>query len=62
MEYVESKESPLMQAVRMQQYINSAMLELARCLKTKLQKGTRQAKDSKAEKMKDDEGRGCTDN
>ena len=30
MEYVDSKENPLMQAVRMQQYINSAMLETAR--------------------------------
>ena len=50
-----------MQAVRMQQYINSAMLT-ARCLKTKLQKGTRQIKDSKAEKTKDGEGRGHTAN
>jgi hypothetical protein len=41
-EYVESKENPLMHTVRMYHYINSAMLQTAICLNTEMQKGTRQ--------------------
>jgi hypothetical protein len=38
--------------------INSAVLQTAGCLKTKIQRGTRQIKDSIAEKTKNGEGRG----
>jgi hypothetical protein len=42
-EYVDSKEYPLIQIVRMYQHTtNSAMLQTAKSLKTELQKGTRQ--------------------
>jgi hypothetical protein len=45
--YVNSKEDPLIQTVRMHQHnINSATLQTARCLKTKIHRGTRQIKDS----------------
>ena len=52
-EYVESKKDPLIQIVRTYQHnINSAMLQTARCLRTGLQRGTRQIKDSIAEETK----------
>jgi hypothetical protein len=39
--YVERKEDPLLEIVRMYQHnINSAMLQTARCLKTEVQTGT----------------------
>lgn len=50
-EYVDSNEDPLIQIVRMHwHYINSAMLQTAKCLKRELQRGTRQMKDSMADK------------
>ena len=53
-EYTDSKEYPLIQIVRKHQHsINSAMLQTARCLKTELQRGTRQIYDSIAEKTKE---------
>jgi ubiquinone biosynthesis protein UbiJ len=53
-ECVESKEDPLMQTVGTHQNnINSAMLQRARRLKTELQRGTRQIKNSIAEKIKE---------
>jgi hypothetical protein len=61
-EYVDRKEGPLTQIVRMHQHINSAVLQTAGCLKTEIQRGTRQINDSMAEKMKNGEGRGCMDN
>jgi hypothetical protein len=40
-EYIDSKEHPLKQIVRMHQHnINSSMLQTARCLNTELQRGT----------------------
>jgi hypothetical protein len=46
--YVNNKEDPLIQTVRMHQHnINSAMLQTARHFKTDLHKGTRQIQDSK---------------
>jgi hypothetical protein len=56
-EYVESKENPLMHTVRMHHYIN-----WARCLKTELQKGTRQRTAKQKRQKKDGEGRGRMDN
>jgi len=54
MEYVDRKEDPLIQFVRThQQNTNSAVLQIARCLKTEVQKETRKMKDSKAEKTKE---------
>jgi hypothetical protein len=53
-EYVESNKDLLVQTVRRhQRNINSAMLQTARCLKTELQRGTRQMKDSMSEKIKE---------
>jgi len=52
--YVDRKEDPLIQIVRTHQYnINSAVLQTAKCLKTKVQRGTRQIKESIAEKTKE---------
>jgi hypothetical protein len=54
MEYVDSTEDPLTQIVRTHQHnSNSAMVQTARSLKRELQKGTRQIKDSIAEKTKE---------
>jgi hypothetical protein len=62
-EYVDSKEDPLIQIVRRHQHITSAMLQTARRLKSEVQRGTRQIKDSITQKKKKDgEGRGCIDN
>ena len=53
-EYVDRKEDPLIQVVRThQQNTNSAVLQMARCLKTEVQKETRKMKDSIAEKIKE---------
>jgi len=57
-EYVDRKEDPLIQTVRMHQHsINSAVLQTARHLKTAVQRGTKQIKESIAEKTKDGKGR-----
>jgi len=63
-EYVDKKEDPLIQIVRTHKHsINSAVLQTGRCLKTEVQRRTRQIKDSMAEKQKKDgKGRGCKDN
>jgi hypothetical protein len=54
MEYVDSTKDPLIQIVRTQQNnTKSAMVQTARCLRTELQKGTRQIKYSIAEKTKE---------
>jgi len=46
-EYVDRKEDPLIQIARIHQHnINSARLQTASCLKTAVQRGTRQMKDS----------------
>jgi len=60
-EYVDSKEHPLIQIVRMYQHTtNSAMLQIARSLKIELQRGTIQLKDRAAQKTKKvGEERGC---
>jgi ubiquinone biosynthesis protein UbiJ len=60
-EYLDRKEEPLIQIVGTHKYsINSAMLQTARCLKTEVQRRTRQIKDSIAEKQKKNgEGRGA---
>ena len=42
-EYIDRKENPLLQFVRMHQHINSAVLLKVRCLKTALQGGTKQS-------------------
>jgi len=53
-EYVDRKEDPLIETVRTHQHsINSAVLQTARHLKTEVQTGTRQIKDSTAEKTKE---------
>jgi len=52
-EYVERMEDPLIQTVRKHQHINSAVLQTARHLKTEVRRGTRQIKDSAAEKTKE---------
>ena len=52
-DYVESKEDLLIHTVRRHQHnIKSTMLQTARRLKWELQRGTRQMKDSTAEKKK----------
>jgi hypothetical protein len=52
-EYVDRKEDPLMQVVRTHQHnTNSAVLLTARCLRTEVQRETRNMKDSIAEKTK----------
>jgi hypothetical protein len=62
-DYVDSKEDLLIQIVRTHQHsINSTILQRARRLKRELKRGTRQIKDSTAEKKKDGEGRACMDN
>jgi hypothetical protein len=54
MEYVDSTEDPLTQIVRMHQNnTKSSMVQTARNLRTELQKGTRQMKNSIAEKTKE---------
>ena len=54
MEYVDRKEDPLIQVVRTHQHnINSAVLQIARCLKTEVQKETRKMKDSIVENTKE---------
>jgi hypothetical protein len=51
LKYVDSKEDPLIQIVRTHQHnINSAVLQTARYLKTEIQSGTRQIKESAAKK------------
>jgi hypothetical protein len=53
-EYVDSNEDPLIQTARTHQHIiNSAMLQTARLLNIELERGTRQIKDSIAEKTKE---------
>jgi hypothetical protein len=53
-EYAESTEDPLIQIVRTHQNnTKSAMVQTARSLRTELQRGTRQTKDSIAEKTKE---------
>jgi vacuolar-type H+-ATPase subunit B/Vma2 len=63
-EYADRKEDPLIQIVRTQQHnIISTLLQTARCLKTEVQRGTRQIKDSIAEKTKKNgDSKGCMDN
>jgi hypothetical protein len=54
MEYEDSTEGPPIQIVRMHQNnTKSALVQTARSLRTELQKGTRQIKDSIAEKTKE---------
>jgi ubiquinone biosynthesis protein UbiJ len=54
MEYVDTTEDSLIQIVRTHENINnSAMVRTARSLKRELQKGTRQIRDSIAEKTKE---------
>ena len=53
-EYVDRKEDPLIQVVRTHQHnTDSVVLQRARCLKTEVQKETRNVKDSIAEKTKE---------
>jgi len=53
-EYVDRKEDTLIQIVRMHQHnINSVVLQIARRLKTEVEKGTRQIKDGIAGKTKE---------
>ena len=53
MEYVDRKEDPLIQVVRIHQHnTDSAVVRTATCLKTEVQKETRKMKDSIAEKTK----------
>jgi len=53
-EYVDRNEDPLIQVVRTYQHnTNSAVLQTPRCLKTEVQKETRNMKDSIAEKTKE---------
>jgi len=53
-EICRQKKDPLMQFVKKHQCnINSAVLQTARCLKTEVQIGTRQIKESIAEKTKE---------
>jgi len=52
-EHVDRKEDPLIQVVRTHQHnTDSAVLQTARCLKTKVQRETRKIKDNIAEKTK----------
>jgi GNAT superfamily N-acetyltransferase len=54
MEYVDSTEDPLIQIARTHQNnTKPAMVQMARSLRTELQKGTRQIEDSIAEKTKE---------
>jgi hypothetical protein len=53
-EYVDRKEDPLIHVVRThQRNTNSAVLQTARCLRTEVQRETRNMKDSIAEKTKE---------
>ena len=53
-EYVDRKEDSLIQVVRThQRNSDSAVLQIAECLKTEVQKETRKMKDSLAEKIKE---------
>jgi hypothetical protein len=53
MEYAKRTEDPLIQIIRTHQNnTKSAMIQRARSLRTEMQKGTRQIKDSIAEKTK----------
>ena len=53
-EPIDRKEDPLIQVVRTHQHnTDSAVLQMARCLKTEVQKETRKMKDSIAEKTKE---------
>ena len=53
-EYVDRKENPLIQVVRIHQHnTDSAVLQTARYLKTEVQRETRKMKDSIAEKIKE---------
>ena len=53
-EYVDSKEDPLIEIFRTHKHnINSAVLHTARLLKIELERGTRQIKDSIAKKTKE---------
>jgi predicted RNA-binding protein with PIN domain len=53
-EYVERKEDPLIQVVRThQQNTDSAVLQTARCLRTEVQRETRNMKDNIVEKTKE---------
>jgi len=62
MKYVDRKEDPLIQVVRTHQHnTDSAVLQIARCLKAEVQRETKM-KDSIEEKTKDGTGRGCMDN
>ena len=49
-EYVDSKDGPLKQTARMHQHVKSAVLQTARCLTTEVHRGTKQIKDSTAQK------------
>ena len=54
MGYVEKQETPLIQVVRTHQHdTNSIVLQIARCLRTKIQKETRKMKDSIGEKTRE---------
>ena len=54
MDYVDRKEDPLTQVVRTHQHnYDSAVLQMARCLKTEVQRETRKMKDSIVEKTKE---------
>jgi hypothetical protein len=63
-EYIDRKEDPQIQVVRMQQHnIYSPVLQRARRFKIELQGETRKIKDSIAEKTQERcKERGCTDN
>jgi hypothetical protein len=53
-EYVDRKEDPLIQVVRIHQHnTNSSVLQTARCLKTEVQRETIEMKDSITEKTKE---------
>jgi hypothetical protein len=53
-EYVDRKKDPLIQIARTHKHnITSARLQTASCLKTAVQRGTRQMKESIAEKTKE---------
>jgi hypothetical protein len=62
-EYVDRKEDPLIQIARTHKHnINSARLQTASCLKTAVQRGTRQTKESTAKRKQKKYGEGCMDN
>ena len=53
-EYVDRKKDPLIQVVRTHKHnTDSTVLQTARCLKTEVQRETRNVKDSIAEKTKE---------